>query len=588
MASSALLVLLVLQFGLGQSSHKHLHEDHYTGEQHNPEHDMNILLGDEDTEEIKKLSPAEQRKKILEIVKKIDTNADGLLSAEEVTLWIQHVYRNYALDDARERFPEFDADKDGVVTWQEYNTVAHDQLFSFDDVAVLDDPEQESLRHVEDSPSQWEIEETVRFKDLYDQDKDGKLNREEQLRWVAPNSYGSAREEEMDHDGDGQISESEVLKNQETFMNSEVTDYGRQLHGDDFISNIGYENISQRLNDGRRTCKDIEELLKMRASAEEKYGKELVTIARKAGGLYEIWSYEQRCKEADEAEQTAEKMGNAPTATPKQIEKMNNKSKQCREAAEEAEKNYISNIEQLDKTRQEWESTHINTCELFQQQEEDRISVIRNALWVHCNHLSMQSVKDDECHEDVRKTLEKCDIIADNNCFVEMKRTGSTPPAPIEYQNYYERDAAADRNGSAGFVGGVMKRFSNLLQGNCSTGSKLSLNEPAQPTGVVGELLKLHWNFQNDDRYHCGIHFILATQAETSEGVYASIPGFQGSQLSSDQYKAVYDYVAQGGDELSLSFGDIVVVIDQGEDGWWTVERNGLTGLVPGSYLEKE
>lgn len=47
----------------------------------------------------------------------------------------------------------------------------------------------------EDFPSQWEIEETVRFKDLYDQDKDGKLNRDEQLRWVAPNSYGSAREE---------------------------------------------------------------------------------------------------------------------------------------------------------------------------------------------------------------------------------------------------------------------------------------------------------------------------------------------------------------------------------------------------------
>ncbi|KAM8890826.1 reticulocalbin-2 isoform 2-T2 [Spinachia spinachia] len=304
MASSALWVILALQFVLGQSLHKNLHDDHAIGQQHNPEHDLNILLGDEDTEEIQQLNPAQQKKKMMELVKRIDTNADNLLNAEEITLWIQHVYRKYALDDAKERFPDFDSDKDGVVTWEEYNTVAYDQLISFDDDAVPGDPEQESLRELhlrerrrfdsadvdgtsglnvteflafthpsevdhmadfaienvlneydtdedglinlnefigdvggeDDSPSQWKIEETVRFQDLYDQDKDGTLNRDEQLRWVAPNSYGSAREEalhlikEMDHDGDGKISVAEVLKNQETFMNSEVTDYGRQLH----------------------------------------------------------------------------------------------------------------------------------------------------------------------------------------------------------------------------------------------------------------------------------------------------------------------------------------------------------------------
>ncbi|KAM4553334.1 reticulocalbin-2 [Fundulus diaphanus] len=299
-----LLLLLMLQFEVGQlDSQKHPHEDHYIGQQHNPDHDMAVLLGEESTKAIKKLSPAELREKIIEIVKKIDTNGDSLLSAEEITLWIQHVYRQYALEDAEERFTEFDLNKDGLVTWEEYGSVAHDQLINFDVDTVLEDPEQESLRQlllkekrrfdfadvdgtpglnvteflafthpsevdymadfaIEDvlneydtdkdgfitlaefignvrnegeSPSQWELEETVRFKELYDQDKDGRLDRDEQLRWVAPNSYGSAREEalhlikEMDQDGDGQISVSEVLKNQETFMNSEVTDYGRHL-----------------------------------------------------------------------------------------------------------------------------------------------------------------------------------------------------------------------------------------------------------------------------------------------------------------------------------------------------------------------
>ncbi|NXB77089.1 PPIP1 protein, partial [Donacobius atricapilla] len=401
----------------------------------------------------------------------------------------------------------------------------------------------------------------------------------------------------------------------------------------EFTFHTGYEVLVQRLLEGRKMCKDVEDLLKQRAQAEERYGKELVQIARKAGGQTEIntlkaafemlkqqiesvgnshiqlavmlkeelkaieefrerqkeqrkkyesamermqktklshykktmeskKTYEQKCREADEAEQSFERT--SASGNQKQTEKSQNKAKQCRDAASEAENVYKQNIEQLDKVRTEWEQEHIKTCEVFQLQECDRITILRNSLWVHCNQLSLQCVKDDEQYEEVRVSLENCAVESDIDYFIKTKMTGTQPPDAIGYENYYSREPHG-RSSSPTQSCGMMKRFSGLLHGSSKNNTETA-TPSAPPLGML----------------------CRKSLYQITDGVYASIFVNEEDGITSSQdYRVLYDYTAQNMDELDISEGDIVVVIAENEDGWWTAERNGQRGFVPGSYLEK-
>nr|XP_008538498.1 PREDICTED: proline-serine-threonine phosphatase-interacting protein 2 isoform X2 [Equus przewalskii] len=254
----------------------------------------------------------------------------------------------------------------------------------------------------------------------------------------------------------------------------------------DILSTVGYDSIIQHLNNGRKNCKEFEDFLKERASIEEKYGKDLLNLSRKKPcGQSEIntlkralevfkqqvdnvaqchiqlaqtlreearkmeefrekqklqqkktelimdaahkqkslqfkktmdakKNYEQKCRDKDEAEQAVHRSANL--VNPKQQEKLFVKLATSKTAVEDSDKAYMLHVNTLDKIREEWQSEHIKACQMY---------------------------------EEVRKSLEMCSIEKDIEYFVNQRKTGQTPPAPIMYENFYSPQKNAAPPGKA-------------------------------------------------------------------------------------------------------------------------------------------
>ncbi len=145
---------------------------------HDSSFDHEAILGStKDAEEFDELPPEEAKKRLGELLPKMDRNGDDKVDKRELEQWILRSFRSLAAEESAERFDESDSDEDGQVAWEEYRKEEFD----------LDDDELDE--NVDDEDREEEYSMMQEDKMLFaaaDKDSDGKLTKQEFLSFTHP------------------------------------------------------------------------------------------------------------------------------------------------------------------------------------------------------------------------------------------------------------------------------------------------------------------------------------------------------------------------------------------------------------------
>ncbi|XP_075991858.1 reticulocalbin-2-like isoform X2 [Anticarsia gemmatalis] len=95
--------------------------EHYGDSGHNADFDHEAILGSvKEAEEFDRLSPDESKRRLGQLIPKMDLNGDQLIDRLELKKWILKSFINLSREEAEERLQEADENHDGAVTWPEY------------------------------------------------------------------------------------------------------------------------------------------------------------------------------------------------------------------------------------------------------------------------------------------------------------------------------------------------------------------------------------------------------------------------------------------------------------------------------------
>ncbi|XP_010224301.1 PREDICTED: calumenin, partial [Tinamus guttatus] len=89
------------------------------------DYDHDAFLGADEAKSFEQLTPEESKERLGMIVAKIDTDKDGFVTEGELKAWIKKAQKKYVYDSVERQWQDFDLNRDGLVSWDEYRNVTY-------------------------------------------------------------------------------------------------------------------------------------------------------------------------------------------------------------------------------------------------------------------------------------------------------------------------------------------------------------------------------------------------------------------------------------------------------------------------------
>lgn len=172
------------------------------------DYDHYAFAGEDEMKTFDDLTPVEAKEKLGLLVDKMDKNNDGIVTEEELTIWIHYVQTKYIYDDTERQYEENDLNKDQKITWDEYK----EHTYGFLTAEEMKQEEEDGFSY-----QQMMSRDERRFKQA-DRENKGYLSKDDLTAFLHPEEYDHMKEmviietiEDIDKDGDGKISLHEYI-----------------------------------------------------------------------------------------------------------------------------------------------------------------------------------------------------------------------------------------------------------------------------------------------------------------------------------------------------------------------------------------